>query len=111
MKPMERDIRREGRRWSHEEFDQRMHQVPEKIEYVNGIFASDRERLYVLGMLLENLGKDSAIRWVATQRRERALPFADRSYRAYIWRHLCSDPPGTGACRRLDRLLLGETID
>jgi hypothetical protein len=31
MKPIEWDIRREGRRWSHEEFDQRMHQAPEKI--------------------------------------------------------------------------------
>jgi hypothetical protein len=94
MKPIEWDIRREGRRWSHEEFDQRMYQAPEKIEYVNGIFASDRERLNVLGMLLENLGIDRAIRCTATQRRERALPFADRSYRGYIWRHLCSDPPG-----------------
>jgi hypothetical protein len=62
MKPIEWDIRREGRRWSHEEFDQRIYQAPEKIEYVNGIFASDRERLNVLGMLLENLGIDKAIR-------------------------------------------------
>ena len=35
----------------------------EKIEYVGGIFASDRERLNVLGMLLENLGIDRAIRF------------------------------------------------
>ena len=52
MKPIDWDIRREGRRWSHEEFDQRTYQAPEKIEYVNGIFASDREWLIVLGMLL-----------------------------------------------------------
>ena len=63
MKPIDWDIRREGRRWSHEEFDQRTYQVPEKIEYVGGIFASDRERLNVLGMLLENLGIDRAIRF------------------------------------------------
>ena len=63
MKPIEWDIRREGRRWSHEEFDQRLNQAPEKIEYVNGIFASDRQRLIVLGMLLENLGIDRAIRF------------------------------------------------
>ena len=61
MKPIEWDIRREGRRWSHEESDQRCYQAPEKIEYVGGIFASDRERLNVLGMLLENLGIDRAI--------------------------------------------------
>jgi hypothetical protein len=63
MKTPDWDIRREGRRWSHEEFDQRINQTPEKIEFVNGIFASDRERLIVLGMLLENLGIDRAVRF------------------------------------------------
>src|SRR5271165_4309522 len=63
MKPIDWDIRREGRLWSHEESDQRSYQAPEKIEYVDGIFASDRERLIVLGMLLENLGTDRAIRF------------------------------------------------
>jgi hypothetical protein len=63
MMPIDWDIRREGRRWSHEEFDKRINQAPEKIEYVNGIFASDCERLNVLGMLSENLGIDRAIRF------------------------------------------------
>jgi len=63
MKPIEWDIRRKGRLWSHEEFDQRIYQAPEKVEYVDGIFGSDRERLIVLGMLLENLGIDKAIRF------------------------------------------------
>lgn len=62
MKPIEWDIRREGRRWSHKESDQRCSQAPEKIEYVDDIFGSDRQRLIVLGMLLENLGIDKAIR-------------------------------------------------
>ena len=44
-------------------FDQRVYEAPEKIEYVDGIFSSDRERLNVLGMLLENLGIDRAIRF------------------------------------------------
>ena len=61
MKPIDWEIRREGRKWSHDEFDQRLYQAPEKIEFVNGIFASDRERLIVLGMLLENLGIDKVI--------------------------------------------------
>jgi hypothetical protein len=61
MKPIDWDIRREGRIWSHEEFDERINQAPEKIEFVNGIFASHRERLIVLGMLLENLGIDRVI--------------------------------------------------
>ena len=63
MKSIDWDIRREGRRWSHEEFDRRIYQAPEKIEYVGGIFASDRERLNVLGMLLENLGIDKVVRF------------------------------------------------
>ncbi len=63
MKPIDWDIRREGRLWSHEEFDQRIYQEPEKIEFVDGIFASEEERLLVLGMLLENLGIDRAIRF------------------------------------------------
>jgi hypothetical protein len=63
MKAPDWDIRREGRPWSHEEFDQRIYQAPEKIEYVDGIFASDRERLNVLGMLLENLGIDRVVRF------------------------------------------------
>ncbi len=56
MKRIGWDIRRGGRRWSDEEFDQRLYQAPERIEFVDGIFASDRERVTVLGMLLENLG-------------------------------------------------------
>jgi hypothetical protein len=61
MKPINWDIRREGRLWSDEEFEERMGQAPEKFEFVDGIFASDRERLIVLGMLLENLGIDRVI--------------------------------------------------
>jgi hypothetical protein len=63
MKPIKWDIHRKGRLWSHEEFDERIYQAPEKIEYVDGIFASDRERLNVLGMLLENLGIDKVVRF------------------------------------------------
>jgi hypothetical protein len=57
------DIRREGRRWSDDEFDLRTSVAPEKIEYVDGIFASERQRLIVLGMLLENLGIDKVVRF------------------------------------------------
>jgi len=63
MKPIDWDIRSEGRRWSHEESDQRIYQAPEKMEFVDGIFASEQERLIVLGLLLENLGIDRAIRF------------------------------------------------
>jgi hypothetical protein len=63
MKSIEWDIRRKGRTWSNEEFDQRIYQAPETIEYVDGIFASDRQRVNVLGMLLENLGIDQVVRF------------------------------------------------
>jgi hypothetical protein len=57
------NICREGRRWTREEFDLRVNEAPEKIEFVAGIFASERERLVVLGMLLENLGIDKVVRF------------------------------------------------
>ena len=57
------DIRRKVRRRTNEEFEQRLYQAPEKIEFVAGIFASERERLTVLAMLLENLGIDKAIQF------------------------------------------------
>lgn len=63
MTPADWDIRREGRRWKKDEFERRLNQAPEKIEYVGGIFASERERLTVLAMLLENLGIDKAVQF------------------------------------------------
>ena len=57
------DIRREGRRWTHEEFEQRFNQTPEQIEFSGGIFLNERQRLIVLGMLLENLGIDKVVQF------------------------------------------------
>ena len=59
--PTEWEIRREGRQWRGEEFDKRLNQAPEKIEYRGGIFYYESERLTVLAMLLENLGIDTAV--------------------------------------------------
>jgi hypothetical protein len=73
------DIRREPRRWTKEEYERRLYQAPEKIEFVGGIFASERQRLTVLAMLLENLGIDKVVQlgkledWkAAVAERERA---------------------------------------
>lgn len=63
MDTSEWDIRREGRRWTREESQRRLYQAPNKIEFVGGIFASEGERLTVLGMLLENLGIDKVVRF------------------------------------------------
>ena len=47
--------------WSHEEFNRRIYQAPEKIEFKGGIFVYEDDRLTVLAMLLENLGIDKAV--------------------------------------------------
>lgn len=60
--PSEWNIGREGRVWRGEEFNRRIYQAPEKIEFKGGIFIYEHERLTVLAMLLENLGIDKAIR-------------------------------------------------
>jgi hypothetical protein len=60
--PAEWNIGRVGREWRGEEFEKRIYQAPEKIEYKGGIFVNERERLTVLAMLLENLGMDKAVR-------------------------------------------------
>ena len=63
MAPSDWTIGRSGRRWTAQESPCRMEMAPEKIEFVGGIFASDRERLTVLGMLLENLGIEAAVQF------------------------------------------------
>ena len=60
--PAEWNIGREGRVWRGEEFNKRIYQAPEKIEFKGGIFIYEYERLTVLAMLLENLGIDKAVR-------------------------------------------------
>ena len=56
------DIRRAGRAWG-AEAQARYQLTPEKFEMVDGrLFWSDDERLLLLGLLLENLGTDVAVR-------------------------------------------------
>jgi hypothetical protein len=57
------DIRRQGRKWTREEFERRLYMAPEKIEFVGGIFAGESQRCMVLGMLLENFGIDKVVRF------------------------------------------------
>ena len=57
------DIRNEGRAWSREECWPRFELTPEKIEMIAGkILWSDEDRIQLLGLLLENLGADCAVR-------------------------------------------------
>jgi hypothetical protein len=57
------DIRREGRAWSKEEVRSRYDLTPAKIELIHGkLFWSEDNRLLLLGLLLENVGVDRAVR-------------------------------------------------
>ena len=56
------DIRRAGRAWGSEAMA-RYQLTPEKIEMIDGrLFWSDEDRLTMLGLLLENVGADAAVR-------------------------------------------------
>ncbi len=57
------DIRREGRSWTAAEFKDRLALRPEKLEVWEGkLLLSHEERLSLLGLLLENVGADEAVK-------------------------------------------------
>jgi hypothetical protein len=81
------DIRREGRSWNAAEFASRVALLPEKLEVWEGrLLWSHEERLALLGLLLENVGADEAVR------------VGDPS----VW---------VGAARGLPRTLLSDPLD
>ena len=56
------DIRRKGRAWGSEALA-RFELTPRKFEMIEGkLFWSERERLTLLALLLENVGIDAAVR-------------------------------------------------
>jgi hypothetical protein len=57
------DIRNEGRSWAKGEAMDRFMLTPAKFEMVDGkLLWSDRDREMLLGLLLENVGADRAVR-------------------------------------------------
>ena len=63
MRDADWDIRREGRAWARDEAMQRYELTPEKMEMVKGkLLWGEEERLRLLGLLLENVGADRAVR-------------------------------------------------
>lgn len=57
------DIRRAGREWSEDEAWARWELTPEKFEMIDGkAFWDENARRLLLGLLLENVGIDAAIR-------------------------------------------------
>jgi hypothetical protein len=62
MRDSDWDIRREGRAWGNEAME-RYQMTPEKLEMIRGKLLSDEEeRVNLLGLLLENVGADRAVR-------------------------------------------------
>lgn len=79
------DIKSYGRPWTPEEFSVRRELLPEKFEVDSGmLFWSDDDRVNLLGMLLENVGADRAVRlgdhevWREAVRRLNAPSFEQR---------------------------------
>jgi hypothetical protein len=63
MPEVEWDIRRQGRAWRSGEAMSRYELTPEKMEMAYGkLFWSEEQRLTMLGLMLENVGIDKAIR-------------------------------------------------
>ena len=63
MQDVNWDIRCEGRAWEHDEAMDRWQLTPEKFEMDHGrLFFDDEQRLLLLGLLLENVGVDAAVR-------------------------------------------------
>jgi hypothetical protein len=63
MRHVDWDIRREGRAWGGDEAMQRLDLTPEKFAMIEGrLFWDEEERLLLLGLLLENVGVDAAVR-------------------------------------------------
>ena len=57
------EIQRTGRAWRLEEAHERFQLTPEKLEMYKGkLLWDDEERVALLGLLLENLGADRAVR-------------------------------------------------
>jgi hypothetical protein len=81
------DIRREGRAWRGGEGLARLELAPEKMELIEGkLFWSDRDRLVMLGLLLEQVGMDAAVRLGDPRLWHEALAALDAE----------PHPPGTG---------------
>lgn len=57
------NIQREGRAWTGEERRTKPYLAPDKMELIEGkLFWNDEQRLFVVALLLENLGVDKVIR-------------------------------------------------
>ena len=57
------NIQRKGRAWQGNEAREKFALTPEKIEMIEGkLFLSEENRLNMLGLLMENIGLDKALK-------------------------------------------------
>ena len=79
---MDWDIRLEGRAWGGGEGLARYERAPEKLELIRGRLCwSEEARLLLLGLLLENVGLNAAVRLAPPERWREALAHLERSLR------------------------------
>ncbi len=61
--PVRWRIEREGRAWANDEAMERWQLTPERLEMIEGkLLCDDESRMTLLGLLLENVGADRAVR-------------------------------------------------
>lgn len=79
--PIVWDIRRDGRAWTPEEFQVRAARLMGfSVEISRGkLFWSDEARLLILGMLLENMGMDAALRLGDIEQWREAITAAEKT--------------------------------
>lgn len=89
------DIRREGRAWTADEFRLRRELLPEKLEVDEGkLLWCEEDRIKLLGLLLENVGADEAVRlgdpnvWIGAAL-NRPRPFLGDRFNRWMLLLLC----------------------
>jgi len=76
---MQWDIRREGRAWSRDEMRSRLALTPEHFEVFDGkMLFTEENRLDLLGVVLEQVGIDAALRLVPKELWREALEAYER---------------------------------
>lgn len=78
--PIQWNIQREGRAWTGDEIEARFNRLMElKFEVIDGkLFWDEEPRLAILGMLLENVGMDAALRLGDLERWKEAIATVER---------------------------------
>ncbi|HEV7484113.1 MAG TPA: hypothetical protein VGQ65_00420 [Thermoanaerobaculia bacterium] len=81
---MQWDIRREPRRWSNDEIRSRLKLTPEHFEVFDGeMLFTEEHRVNLLGVVLEQVGIDAALRLAPKELWREALDAYEREQRPF----------------------------